>query len=119
MFTSSFLRSLRWKALRKRCWFKALDNFERGFYNLTCAVVDRVESPVLGKQILSFVVKLRDALKGEFVRLVESLGVSRAWAASRLAVSWGYRGARIWRNDESFSRFQAVLEFHSPSGWGS
>ncbi|MCK4818930.1 hypothetical protein KA005_24365 [bacterium] len=119
MFTICFLSGLRGKALRRRLWYKALDGLERSLYNLTCIVVDRVKNPVLGRQILGLVLKLRDALKGEFVRLVESLGVKRAWEASKFAVDWGNRGARVWRDDVSFAKLHAVVALYSPSGWGS
>lgn len=119
MFTRGFLSGLRAKALRRRLWFKVLDRMDRGFYNLTVVVVDRVEDPVLGREILSLVLKLRDALKSKFVGLVESLGVERAWEASRLAVDWGNHRAKVWRGDKSFATLHAVLEFYSPSGWGS
>ena len=80
MYSKEFLVGLRRRALRRGLWYRALDSFDRGFYNLTCVVVDRVESEKLSRVILGIVLKLRDALKGEFVRLVESLGVARASA---------------------------------------
>ncbi len=118
MYTKSFLLALRRKALRKRLWYRSLDNLERGIYNLTCAVVDRVKSPVLLRKILSIVMTLRDALKGEFTRLVESIGVERAWKASETASDWGNVDAWKWRRDQGFARFHAVIEFNAPSGWG-
>ena len=117
MFTQSFLRGLRSKAFRRRIWFKALDGMDRSFYNLVCIVVDRVKSPVLGRQILGLVLKLRDALKGEFVKLSESFGVMRAWEAAACAMAWGYRDAGVWRRDKVFARFFAVMEYNTPSGW--
>ena len=117
MYTSSFLRSLRGKALRRRLWFKALDTLERGFYNLTCEVVDRVESLVVHREILDVVVKLRNALKVEFVRLVESIGVEKAWRAAGCAVEWGNRSALEWRRDNNFLRFHTVLEVYSTLEW--
>ena len=118
MYTKDFLLALRRKALRKRLWYRSLDNLERGIYNLTCAIVDRVKSPVLLHKILSIVMTLRDALKGEFTRLVESIGVERAWKASETASDWGNRDAWKWRRDSGFARFHAVIEFNAPSGWG-
>ena len=108
---------LRRRAIRKRVWFGALDGLERGIYNLVCRIVDRVESPVLGKVLLGMVVKLRDILKGEFARLMESLGVRRAWEAAACAVAWGYGAAWTWRGDAGFARFFAVMEFNASSGW--
>ena len=118
MITKSYLLGLKRRALRKRLWYKALDSLDRGFYNLTCMVVDKVESSKLIREVLGVLLKLREALKGEFVRLVESLGVERAWEASVNAVSWGYISAKLWRWDDGFARFHAMLEYNSPSGWG-
>ena len=118
MYTKNFLVSLRRKAIRKRLWYGTLDNLNRGIYNLTCIVVDRVKSPVLLHKILSIVKTLRDALKGEFTRLVESIGVERAWKASENASNWGHRDAWKWKNDSGFARFHAVIEYNTPSGWG-
>ena len=117
MFTQSFLRGLRRKAVRRRIWFKALDGEDRSFYNLVVSVVDRVESEKLSRGILGIVLTLRDALKGEFARLVESFGVRRAWEAAESAVQWGYEAAWAWRRDEGLARFHAMIEINSPSGW--
>lgn len=117
MFTQIFLRGLRRKAFRRGIWFKALDCMDRSFYNLVCSVVDRVESPVLGREILGVVLKLRDALKDEFVKLSESFGVIRAWETAACAMAWGYRDAWIWRRNKGFARFLAVMKYNTPSGW--
>ncbi|MCW3991437.1 MAG: hypothetical protein NWE79_01920 [Candidatus Bathyarchaeota archaeon] len=118
MYTKNFLLALRRRTLRRGLWYRTLDSLDRGIYNLTCAVVDRVKSETLLRQILSIVLKLREALKGEFVRLVESLGVRKAWEMAGYAVGWGYGAAWEWRRDEGFARFLAVIEFNAPSGWG-
>jgi hypothetical protein len=118
MYTKDFLLALRRRALRRRLWYKTLDNLGRGIYNLTCAIVDRVKSPVLLRKILSIVKTLRDALKGEFTRLMESIGVERAWKASENASNWGNIDAWKWRDETSFARFHATLEINSPTGWG-
>ncbi len=118
LYTRKFLVSLRRRALRRRVWFKVLDSLDRGFYNLTCIVVDRVESSVLLREILGIVLRLRDALKGEFARLVESIGIERAWKASENASNWGNVDAWKWRDDTGFARYHAALEINSPTGWG-
>ena len=118
MYSKEFLVGLRRRALRRGLWYRALDSLDRGVYNLTCIVVDRVESEKLSRVILGIVLTLRDALKGEFARLAESLGVRKAWEMAGYAVSWGYRDAWAWRRDEGFARFFAVLESNAPSGWG-
>jgi len=118
MYTKNFLLALRRRTLRRGLWYRTLDSLDRGIYNLTCAIVDRVKSATLLRQILSIVKTLRDALKGEFVRLVESLGVRKAWEMAGYAVGWGYGAAWAWRRDEGLARFFAVMEFNAPSGWG-
>ena len=118
MYTKNFLLALRRRTLRRGLWYRTLDSLDRGIYNLTCAIVDRVKSATLLRQILSIVKTLRDALKGEFVRLVESLGVARAWKASEIASLWGNSEACKWRSDSGFAWFHAVVAFNAPSGWG-
>ena len=72
---------------------------------------------MLGKEVMSIVLKLRDALKGEFVRLLESFGVRKAWEAAIDAVTWGYKDACAWKHDLGFARFHAMIEINSHSGW--
>jgi len=58
MFTSSFLSDMRRKALRKGVWYKALDALERGILSLTSRVIERVESAVLGVELVKIISKL-------------------------------------------------------------
>ena len=116
MITKGFLLGLKRRALRRGLWYRVLDSLDRGYYDLTCYVVDRIRSVNVFREILVIVLKLREALKGKFVRLVESLGVMRAWNDSEIALLWGNGEARGWRRDSGFARFHAVLEFNSPSG---
>ena len=107
MFTSSFLKNLRGKALRRKLWYKVLNRFDRSYYNLTCSVVARVESLDLGKEILSLVLQLKNALKDAQVsettagnldeavklraRFDASRGCSPAKAANLISVSLEWR----------------------------
>ncbi len=108
---------LRRKALRRRVWF-SLDSLDRGIFNLVTRVVDRVESSVLGTVLVKIVRTLRDAMRSEFARLMESSGLRRAWDSARRAVGWGYGAAGEWARDPGFARYQALLVFYKPSGWG-
>ena len=90
MFTKSFLRGVRCEALRKRVWYRVLDGVERGIFNLTIGIVDSVESAVLGSVLVGFIVRLREAMKGGFVKVVESVGCERAVRFAGLARGWGY-----------------------------
>ena len=118
MYPRDFLISVKRKALRRGIWFKALSSLDRGYYNLVCIVVNRVRSEALAREVMVILLKLRDALKSDFVRLVEFYGVKRAWRASDLAMRWGNRDAVEWKGEGGFARFHAMIEFNAPSGGG-
>ncbi len=118
MYTRDFLVSVKRKSLRRGIWFKALSSLDRGYYNLVCTVVNRVRSEAVACEVMVIMIKLRDALKSDFVRLVESCGVKRAWKASDRAMRWDNRGALEWKGDIGFARFHAMIELNTPSGWG-
>lgn len=118
MFTKDFLRGVRLEALRKRVWYRVLDRVERGIFNLTCSVVDRVKSAVLGSVLVGIIVRLREAMKGGFVRVWESVGCERAVRFAGLARGWGYGDVRGWLEGLGFARYLALLVYNAPSGWG-
>lgn len=118
MFTKEFLAGIRRKALRRKVWYSALDRVERGMLSLTSRIVDRVESKVLGVEIVKILAKLRDAMKSDFVRLVESYGVRMAKKLSVQASEWGNMFADVWSYDLGFARYLALLNVNKPSGWG-
>ena len=117
MFSRDFLLGLRRKAIRRRAWF-SLDSLDRGIINLVTRVVDRVESSVLGIVLVKIVKRLRDAMRSEFARLMESSGLRMAWESAKRAVEWGYEAAGEWARDVGFARYYALLMFYRPSGWG-
>jgi hypothetical protein len=117
LFTKDFLKGLRLKAIRRKVWF-SLDSLDRGIFNLVTQVVDRVESSVLGAVLVKIVSKLRDAMKSEFTRLMESSGLRIAREVARRAVGWGYGSAGEWAYDVGFVRYVTMLTFYRPSGWG-
>ncbi|MHA2303361.1 MAG: hypothetical protein ACXACD_20665 [Candidatus Thorarchaeota archaeon] len=118
MYTRDFLLRVKRKALRKGVWFKVLDGLDRSFINLICTIKNNISSEVMVREVMAIVIKLRDAVKGEYWRLVESIGVQRAWRASENALQWGYKEASSWKYDTGFHIFHAVIEFSSPTGWG-
>jgi hypothetical protein len=118
VFTRRFLRGWWRRALRRRVLFTALDKEERAYMYLTMRVLDEVRSERVGRMIVKILVKLREALKDPFVRMMEDYGVGRAWAMSRTAVAWGYRAAREWAGDVGFVRYLTVHGLNGPSGWG-
>jgi len=118
MFTSSFLLEMRRKAIRRGVWFRVLDRVERGILSLTARVVDRVESAVLGVELVKILSKLRDALKSGFVRRMEEYGFGRAREVAMQALAWGYGAARAWSSDLGFVRYVTLLDVNAPSGFG-
>ena len=118
MFTREFLVGWRRKALRRRIWYSSLDRLERGILSLAARVVDRVESEVLGVELVKILGKLRDALKSGFVRRVEEYGLGRAKVLAVQAFNWGYVGARLWASDLGFCRYLTLVDVNGPSGWG-
>ncbi len=118
MFTSGFLVEMRRKALRRGVWFKALDRVERGILSLTARVVDRVESAVLGVELVKILGKIRDALKGGFVRRMEEYGIYQARKMAAQAVAWGYQMARAWASNSEFIRYLTLIDVNKPTGFG-
>jgi len=118
MFTSRFLSEAMRKALRRGVWFKALDRVERGILSLAARVVDRVESAVLGVELVKILGKLRDALKGGFVRRMEEYGFGRALKMTSKAVEWGYGAARVWSSDLGFVRYLTLIDVNKLTGFG-
>jgi len=117
MFTGPFLSEMRRKAIRKGVWFKALDNVERGILSLTARLVDRVESAVLGVELVKILNKLRDALKSGFVKQMEAFGFKRARELAKLALQWGYGAAQVWASDLCYVRYLTLIEMNQPTGF--
>lgn len=118
MFTRKFLKRWWRRALRRRVLYTALGKEERAYMYLTMRVLDEVRSVRVGRMILKILVKLREALKGPFVRMMEDYGVGKAWMMSKAAVGWGYSAAGGWAREVGFARYLTVNELNSPSGWG-
>ena len=118
MFTRRFLEGWWRRALRRRVLFTALDKQDRDYLYLAMRTLDEVRSARVGRIIVKILAKLREALKGPFVRMMEDYGVGRAWGISKTAVGWGYRAAGGWAAEVGFVRYLTVLGLNSPSGWG-
>ena len=67
ILSQKYLKEVRYAALRKRVWYRALDRVERGIIDLTICVVEKVQSQVLAKELVKILVKLRDASKSAFI----------------------------------------------------
>jgi len=109
------LREVRGAALRRRVWYKVLDDLERGIVNLTICVVESVRSPTLMREISRILVKLRGALETAFERHL-GYGFSRVAGIVEVAVGFGNEGARGWGTD-AFAWLLAVNEYYNPVGW--
>jgi hypothetical protein len=114
MFTSRFLSQIRLKAFRRGIWFSSLDNIERGILSLASRVVDRVESEVLGIELVKIISKLKNAMKSGFVRLVEEYGVWKAKELSIVALSWGNLKAKNWSKDSNFYHYLTMTYGNIP-----
>ena len=112
MFTDEFISRLRRRALRRRIWYKALDRVERGILVLVSRVVDRVESEVLGVVLVEIVRKLRDAMKCEFVTLMETYGVKRVRDLVEYTLAWGNTSTICWANDQGYVRHVTNLKLN-------
>jgi len=119
MFTSSFLVEMRRKAIRRGVWFRALDRLERGIMSLVAQLIDRVESEVLGVELVKILSKLNEAMRSGFVRHMRSFGVRRAREIRDQAVGFGYSGARGWLWDQGFVRYLTFVEVNAPIGWSN
>lgn len=116
--TRSFLLRVRGRAFRRGVWYSALDGLERGILSLAARVVDRVESAVLGVELVKILAKLRRAMESEVVKLTRGYGTQMARRISCHAVEWGNLEASGWASDHGFSRYLAVLEYYRPTVFG-
>jgi hypothetical protein len=116
MHTKSFLRRVRREALKKRVWFRVLDRVECGIFNLVVSVLERVESTVLGSVLVRIIAKIRDAMKGDFVKMFEKVGIKRAYEFAGYASMWGYGKTYNWLDNHDFARYLTVQEFYTPTG---
>jgi len=117
MFTGSFLVEIRRKAIRRGVWFRALDRLERDIFNLTTQIVDKVESEVLGVELVKILRKLNDAMRSRFARCMEVFGFRRARDVAGQAVALGCVWAGGWADDLGFVRYLTFVEVNSPIGW--
>ena len=118
MFNRQHLASIRNKALRKGVWYSTLDRVERGIVSLTARIVDRVESEILGVELVKILAKLVKAFKSGFVRHMEMFGLGRVFELSRLAIDWGNSVAKGWAHDTGFVGYVSMLDLNQLTGFG-
>ena len=119
MFTKRFLKGVVRKAVRNGVWYSALDGLDRGILVLAGRVVDAVRSVKLSIEIVKILAKLRRALRGGFVRHMESYGLRMARLISARAASFGYDLAEGWAHDLGFVRYLTFMDLNRPTGWGT
>jgi len=118
MFNRQHLFSIRNKALRKGVWYSTLDRVERGIVSLTARLIDRVESEILGVELVKILAKLVKALKSGFVRHMETFGLGRVFELSRFATEWGNSVAKGWAFDTGFVGYVSMMDLNQPTGFG-
>jgi hypothetical protein len=117
MFTRQFLNGVKRKALRHGVWLKALDSVERGILSLASRLVDRVESVVLGVELVKIIEKLNDATRSRFAKYLIEYGFRRARVVARQATALGYGAAANWASDLGFIRYVTFVKVNAPLGW--
>jgi len=103
---------VRQKAWRKKVWFKALSNVERGLVSLTIRCVDQVRSSTLTAMLRSIVERLKAALRSKVEKLMVKVGWPLAQRLARLAFSWGTQNALNWTLDAKFARYLTVIHIN-------
>ena len=117
IISQDYLRAVRLAALRKRVWYRVLDRIERGIFNLTIDIVEKVQSSVLAVELVKILAKLRDASKSAFTRHVESYGYLKLREIVRQADALGCEGACGWLMDLGFAEWFALNNYSNPVGW--
>ena len=118
MFTRDFLISVKRKALRKGVWYSSLDGIERGILSLATRVVERVDSAVLGVELVKIIAKLRDDFKSEFVKRMETFGFRKVKKIVGMARLWGNDAAGLWGQDVGFMRCLTAMSMNGQGGFG-
>ena len=116
LFPLNYLKTVRYAALRRRVWYRVLDRVERGIFNLTIDVVEKVQSQVLAKELVKILAKLRDASKSAFTCHVEGFGCMKLRRVVLQAKMFGGEAVG-WLMDLGFAEWFAVNDINSPVGW--
>lgn len=103
--TRETLAKTRRRALRQRCWHRALNRLERGIIDLTLRCVKEVKSSKLRATLETILAKLIEAFRPSYLHVVEKAGRHLAARISRLAQSWGNTRAAEWEDDAAFIRY--------------
>ena len=113
MFTSPFLSKIRKKALRKGVWYKALDSLERGILSLSSRVINRVESSLLGIELVKILSKLRFFFKSDFTKCIENYGYKRVKELVMISINWLPNYANRWINDLNYAKYITLIHINN------
>lgn len=114
MLTRGYLTKLKLKALRRRVWFRAINNVERCLLNLVIRVVDRVRSSLLKRITLSIARKLLGAMESKVTRAMREFGLPFVQRLSQIAQEWGNSSAESWAGDQGFIQYWTVMYLNTP-----
>ena len=117
MLTKDYLLGIRLRAIRRGVWYKALDRVERGIIDLTTRVVEKVESSVLGVELVKILSKLMNAMKSEFVKHLEEFGFNRAKEIAHQARVWGSVKMN-WASDIGFAKYLTAMDMNNNTWFG-
>jgi hypothetical protein len=112
MFSSSFLKDLKVKALRKHAWFK-LPLEERSIIDLTIKTVRIVKSRVLSSILIDIVLKILDLLENKFLEMIYKIGFNVARRYVSYALRWGNIKAIEWIEDDKYIFHLGLLWMNS------
>lgn len=111
---SHYLARLRFEALRRHVWFKALSNLERGLVEFVIRTINKPRSLKLIMVLARIVVKVKKSMMSSLRRLMEEVGRPLAKKISIIALSWGNKSAVKWAEDESFIKYLTIINVNSP-----
>jgi len=113
--TREALARARRKALRQRCWYRALNNLERSIVDLTIRCTKQVRSRKLQRALGEILSKLCQVMKPDYLGVVTQIGRKLARDMSQLALSWGNTEAAAWRHDRALARYLGETALKSRS----
>jgi len=117
MLSRGIIVDVRRQALRKRSWYRVLDNLERGILNLTADLLDTVHSSTLLDQVLTIITKLRESFKSSYTKHTEAYGLRRLEEVVYQARTLCYDRVNELERDKGFKSYLIFLDFYQPLGW--
>ena len=112
VISPDFLRTVRYQAYRKRVWYRAIDDLERGIINLTVRVVEDVKSLTLIHVLEGIVDKIRLACMSVYSRHHREYGSDRARVVVGQALVFGSSVAEGWLCGDGFSRWLTLQDMY-------